>query len=413
MNKVYCCILESGEKIMATSCRDLLELDVFHQIPLIAGEAGINRKITWPYVVTTYDIAEWLHGGELLFITGIGININDESLIALLMECISNEIAGIVILTGGPYIKTIPESMCKIANEKAFPLFEMPWEIKLIDITQTIVNLIMNQKEKLKKSEMFLEKLLFSNEVKNSSLDELTSMYGFRNRTYKFIAVISISEEDKSPSISEYIENDLMNTLSGLSLENKLDLITMSYAGKVVCLALADTLKYTQIADKYITSTLQMSQARYPDTSINIGIGRVYKNATQILKSFNEAIKVLSFSHKLDRGEIVNYKDLGIYRMFFAIKDTTELRAYSEDNIGDIITHDLQNKSFLLLTLKEFLLNNGNLVKTAQALYIHRNTLLYRLNSIKDIIQRDLDDGMVRMELFNSIMVYEYLFKEV
>ena len=397
---------------MATYCKDLLEIDVFKRIPLIAGEQGLDRRITWPYVATTHEIANWLHGGELLFVTGVGSDLNDEWLISLLMECISSELSGMVILTGGPYIKSIPSVMCELADEHAFPLFEMPWEIKLVDITQAIVNLIINHQDKYKKSRNLLERLLFTDPVESSSLDEVLKIYGFKNYQYKFIAVISVIEDELNENSREYIESNLISMLSGFAIEDKLDLITMSYAGKVVCLVLANTLEHIKTANKYLMSTVQMAQAKYSNVTIQIGFGRTYEKLNQVLKSFNEALKVLSFSRQLGKEEIINYSDLGIYRMFFGIKDTAEIKAYSEDNIGELIRHDQQNKTFLLVTLKEFLVNNGNLVKTAQALYIHRNTLLYRLNSIRNLIQKDLDNGMVRMELFNSIIIHEYLSKE-
>ncbi|MCX0414564.1 helix-turn-helix domain-containing protein, partial [Clostridium perfringens] len=39
----------------------------------------------------------------------------------------------------------------------------------------------------------------------------------------------------------------------------------------------------------------------------------------------------------------------------------------------------------------------------------HRNTLLYRLSTIKNLLQRDLDDAMTDLELFNSILIFEFL----
>ncbi|WP_419034694.1 helix-turn-helix domain-containing protein, partial [Phascolarctobacterium faecium] len=49
------------------------------------------------------------------------------------------------------------------------------------------------------------------------------------------------------------------------------------------------------------------------------------------------------------------------------------------------------------------------LVKTSQALFIHRNTVLYRLNQIRDLLGRDIDDALVRLELLSSIVAKDYL----
>mgnify|MGYP000801808271 CR=1 FL=1 len=47
--------------------------------------------------------------------------------------------------------------------------------------------------------------------------------------------------------------------------------------------------------------------------------------------------------------------------------------------------------------------------RTSQALFIHRNTLLYRLNQIRDLLGRDIDDALVRLELLSSIVAKDYL----
>lgn len=56
---------------MSVICRDLLPLKYFERIKLVAGQNGLDRTVTWPYVGQTSTVSQWVHGGELLFITGI------------------------------------------------------------------------------------------------------------------------------------------------------------------------------------------------------------------------------------------------------------------------------------------------------------------------------------------------------
>ena len=89
---------------------------------------------------------------------------------------------------------------------------------------------------------------------------------------------------------------------------------------------------------------------------------------------------------------------MGLYRLLFKIEDKEEIREYYRYNLN-----------VLLETLRQYLYCNGNLVKTSQALFIHRNTLLYRLNQIRDLLGKDIDDALVRLDLFNSIVAKDYL----
>ena len=56
---------------MSIQCRDLLALKSFQQIQLIAGQNGLHNLVTWPYINQTADISNWVHGGELVFETGM------------------------------------------------------------------------------------------------------------------------------------------------------------------------------------------------------------------------------------------------------------------------------------------------------------------------------------------------------
>ena len=58
-------------------------------------------------------------------------------------------------------------------------------------------------------------------------------------------------------------------------------------------------------------------------------------------------------------------------------------------------------------TLKAYLECNCNLVRTAQRLYLHKNTLLYRLNHIRSILRCDLDDADQRLLLMLSFKLLE------
>ncbi len=138
---------------MSITCKDLLQLKLFKNITLAAGAEGLSHVITWPYVAQTDTISDWVHGGELLFVTGIAHTEN--MLPELLEECIRKKLAGLVILTGSEYISQLPPYIIHRADEARFPVFAMPWEIKLIDVTREITNLIVYDQLERKKSVVF------------------------------------------------------------------------------------------------------------------------------------------------------------------------------------------------------------------------------------------------------------------
>ena len=143
---------------MSFCCKDLFQLKYFSKAKLLAGESGLNKQISLPYVRTTESISNWLYGGELLFVI---YKNNDENLALLLEECIQKKLAGIFILIDDKHIDKITDHMIDRVNNEALPLFVMPWDIKLIDIIQEIFLKIEQKGRKQKMVSIFLNHFFF------------------------------------------------------------------------------------------------------------------------------------------------------------------------------------------------------------------------------------------------------------
>ena len=100
---------------------------------------------------------------------------------------------------------------------------------------------------------------------------------------------------------------------------------------------------------------------------------------------------------------------MGVYRLLLKIEDREEIRQFYHYNLDPLLSYDAKNNTALTDTLRAFLLANGNLAKTAQNLFIHRNTLVYRINQIQELLDKDIESAVVRLDLFNSLLAKEYL----
>jgi DNA-binding PucR family transcriptional regulator len=77
--------------------------------------------------------------------------------------------------------------------------------------------------------------------------------------------------------------------------------------------------------------------------------------------------------------------------------------------LGNIMDEEEVSKIPLLETLNEYQKNNFNVAKTAQNLYIHRNTLLQRLEKIENALGKQLKDYNVRREIMNAFYLKKYV----
>lgn len=128
---------------MAVTCREVQGLDICKRLKLLGGAGGLDKEISWPYIKNMDTITEWTHGGELIFVVGSREDISERGLLNLMREAVKNHISGVVFLIGEEYLRTVPRSVIRMADENDIPVFRMPFALKLIDVTQEISRLIL------------------------------------------------------------------------------------------------------------------------------------------------------------------------------------------------------------------------------------------------------------------------------
>ncbi|HLH25095.1 MAG TPA: helix-turn-helix domain-containing protein [Chloroflexota bacterium] len=138
--------------------------------------------------------------------------------------------------------------------------------------------------------------------------------------------------------------------------------------------------------------------AGLPATAVSVGIGRPYAGVAGLSTSYHEAAEALLIGQALLGGGCATYfGDLGIRRLLFPLRGSPELRAFYEEFLGALDSYDERHGTELIRTLEGFFAHHGNHVRAADALHLHRNTLLYRLARIQAIGNIDLDDPEVRL----------------
>ncbi|MEW5920837.1 MAG: helix-turn-helix domain-containing protein [Bacillota bacterium] len=145
-----------------------------------------------------------------------------------------------------------------------------------------------------------------------------------------------------------------------------------------------------------------------PNINVLIGIGRVCNNVLEINNSYQEGHRSIIIARKLNKeDEVVRYDSLGVYKLLFAVRDGEVLQEYAGQLLKPILQYDREKNDILLQTLRNYLLCNCNNQKTADSLFIHLNTLKYRLQKIQDICGLDLNDPEERLNLQLALKVLE------
>ena len=146
---------------MALTCKNLLGLTAFNEIQLVAGENGLEKPITWPYVKQTDSLQGWINGGEVLFVVEKNKEKDEAFFVALMNECDKLNVSAIIFFCQGEdYVEHVPSCVLELSTQYAIPVFEMPSDIRMIDVTREISNTIFLWNYQNKQAENFLMELI-------------------------------------------------------------------------------------------------------------------------------------------------------------------------------------------------------------------------------------------------------------
>lgn len=137
------------------------------------------------------------------------------------------------------------------------------------------------------------------------------------------------------------------------------------------------------------------------------GIGNAYSSTLQLSKSYAEALEVIKAAKFIGSPKLFTYeyKKLGIFRYLETIYQHQSETSYFNEDLLILQKKDLESQTNLLKTLDIFLLNNCRLKPTADQLFIHINTLKYRIKQITDLTAIDFDDFNTRCQLFIDLQL--------
>ncbi|MBQ2391246.1 MAG: helix-turn-helix domain-containing protein [Clostridia bacterium] len=138
-----------------------------------------------------------------------------------------------------------------------------------------------------------------------------------------------------------------------------------------------------------------------------VGIGTIVEGIRELAKSFKEARIALEVGKVFDtETTIISYENLGIARLIYQLPTTLcETFLHEVFKLGSIESLDQET----LFTIQKFFENNLNVSETSRKLFVHRNTLVYRLEKIKKLTGLDLREFEHAIVFKIALMVKKYL----
>ncbi len=141
--------------------------------------------------------------------------------------------------------------------------------------------------------------------------------------------------------------------------------------------------------------------------SVTIGIGSISENIKDLANAFRESQVAIEVGKVFDtKKNVISYENLGIGRLIYQLP-TTLCDMFLQEVFKKGSLESLDHET--LMTIQAFFENNLNVSETSRKLFVHRNTLVYRLEKIRKLTGLDLREFDHAITFKVALMVKKYL----
>jgi purine catabolism regulator len=354
-------------------------------LELASGQDAAQTHVRWVHSTELQDPTPWLRGGELLLTTGIQLE-GPKSQRELIDRLADYRIAGLGFGTGFKH-KRLPTALVTAARKRSFPLFEVPYELPFIAITERAFAQLVDERYEMLQRNMAGDVLAeaLTGHLYPEDLQARLRPFGIGEQA----AVLAFALEDPSAAaapLERALEREHVHSL--VAIRAGLLCAVIDAAGQEP-IELARKLR-AELAERFGAVRAAASRAA----------------ATQTLRlSFHEARCALE-AVRLQNGsapEVASHRDLGAFQLLLSLQDDDALISYCRGVLGPIEQGEGDYGEELLRSLDVFIEHNGHWERAASALFCHRHTLRYRVRRVEQLTGRDFSSARDRIEFWLAL----------
>lgn len=389
-----------------TTIHSLLLEPEFKILKLVAGESGLNRKLSGVNVIESPDLIPFCRPNELIVTTGIQMKDDIKQLEELTRHLYTKKVAGFIINVG-PYIPEIPASIIQFSNDHSFPLLLMEWDYRVADLLKCTFEFIKMSQHSLhhqQNDQQLLSQLLFHyNNINAPSLEEQLQQRGFPKGAE--LGIITCTTTNSNHSISKFssiIHYEFHHRYNHyLSLKHHNQLLFLINRAEVE----KDQIPFSKTVEKIY----EKIRERDGDVHLIIGMGNFYTSLKHLTKSYNESLTVIHLVQQHQNPFIYKYKEIGAYKIIMGVQDQSIIQQFHHDMLDPLYLYDQLHNTDFVYFLRTYLEENGSIIKISKRLFLHRNTVNYKIHKIEGILDVDLNHPFTRTNLNMAFMIEDVL----
>lgn len=347
-----------------------------------------GRKISWIHTVEDTEFAEFLYGDELVF--NSGLNYRSEQWLKEFLESMDRAGAGGVIIAV-PDGRQFSPDLIRWCNSRHLPLFSASRKTPYIDIMRKFSEILLKNEQRETNLVTAVKNAIFYPDNEEMYMNHMERNGFSRDLPYTVIMLSCHTyDTDRGNKPMKEIQKKLH-----FSMEK-----TVFYEEEGKLIILAGGYSSSWLRDKF--SLLADS-----DPHLYIGAGTTVSRMRDIHRSYENAYTAYRLTKTTIPKNFLVYDELGIYKLLTDVKDAGIYPSFAGEVLGNLIEYDQVHDTEYMKILKAYFENDCSIVRTAQELYCHKNTLTYKLNKIKEVLGYDILSNKNRVRIMVAFYILQ------
>jgi purine catabolism regulator len=396
-------------------------------LELVSGrDEAANGYVRWVHSTELLDPTPWLRGGELLLTTGLQLR-GAKAQRELVARLADHEIGGVGFGTGFTH-KHLPAALADEARKRSFPLFEVPYELPFIAITERVFAQLLDERYEMLQRSMAGDVLAeaLTGRLYPEELQARLRPFGIGERA----AVLAFAVPDPgvaAPLVERMLARGESKEWGGSTapagtasprVEAPVGSLVAIRAG-LLCAVVDGSPPPAPLPSgnggehppPAELDPIALARLIRAELAARVG-GEVRASASRVAPaqslrlSFHEARCALE-AVRLQNGHgaevVASYADLGAFQLLLSLQDDDALRVYCRGVLGPVEAGEGEYGDELLRSLDVFIEHNGHWEKAANALYCHRHTLRYRIRRVEQLTGRNFSTARDRIEFWLAL----------
>ena len=357
-------------------------------------------------------------------------------MLELVEELYDHDASGLIVNTGY-YVKEIPQSVKEFCDRNGFPLLTVPWEVFLVDMIKDLSIRIFLRSSTDEQISGALIHAIEDPEARDLYTRDLLPHFDL-DGTFQ-VALVSTGDLDRMDTVERkriayrmqlYLTNlthnghffyydsyfvIIMNAMSPQECSEVIDSfaerIRVKMPDRKVLIGVSDSV--LRIENLYLTYKRARAAVRMAEAAQ--GTELMFQNSgktAQILSAAGKGSGTASETGKRSSAAvrpanvILQYFDrMGLYRLLYLVEDKELLRDLSDQPLAPLIEYDREHNGEYLATLESFLIHDGSIKAMSEDMFIHRNTILYRMTNIKKLLGSSLEKPEEKLSYMVACMI--------